>query len=155
MLQSPEALGLPSELRDTLSQLVPGTTFTEEVLREDCLPLLLMLRSHAVTAFAVGDEADYEPLYEAFKKHYLKRTSEWSTKDVSFVFCLPAGITVHESFCSRVEVDVYFCRKYVVQLDHDLAGSLARLPFLPLAPITPGVQTRPPSAQTLLRQRNM
>lgn len=155
MLQSPEVLSLPSELRGALSPLMAGATFTEEALCEDCLPLLLMLRSHAVTAFAVGDEADYEPLYEAFKKHYLKRTAEWSTKDVSFVFCLPAKTTVRESFRSRVEVDVYFCRKYVVQLDHDLAGSLARLPFLPLSPVTPGVQTRPPSAQTLLRQRNL
>ena len=155
MLQSPEALRLPSELRSTLSQLMAGATFTEEVLREDCLPLLLMLRSHAVTAFAVGSEVDYEPLYEAFKKHYIKRTSEWSQKDVSFVFCIPSEVTVLESFRSRIEVDMYFCRKYVVQLDHDLAGSLARLPFLPLSPITSGVQTRPPSAQTLLRQRNL
>lgn len=155
MLQSPEVLSLPSELRGALSLLMVGATFTEEALHEDCLPLLLMLRSHAVTAFAIGDEADYVPLYEAFKKHYLKRTAEWSTKDVSFVFCLPADITVHESFRSRVEVDVYFCRKYVVQLGHDLADSLARLPFLPLLPVTPGVQTRPPSAQTLLRQRNL
>lgn len=155
MLLSPETLGLPSELRSALSPLMAEATFTEEALRENCPPLLLMLRSHAITAFAFGDETDYEPLYEAFKKLYLKRTSEWSTKDVSFVFCLPAEITVHESFRSRVEVDVYFCRKYVLQLDHNLTGSLARLPFLPLSPVTRGVQTRPPSAQTLLRQRNL
>lgn len=155
MLQSPEALSLPSELRTTLSSLIIGATFTEEAFAEDRLPVLLMLRSHAITAFAIGDEADYEPLYKAFKKHYLKRTAEWSTKDVSFVFCIPEKNTVHESFRSRIEVDVYFCRKYVIQLDHNLAGSLARLPFLPLSPVLPGVQTRPPSAQTLLRQRNL
>lgn len=155
MLHSPEILNLPSELRGALSPLITEATFTEEALHEGWLPLLLMLQGHAVTAFAFGDEADYLPLYEAFKKLYLKRTSEWSTKDVSFVFCVPAEITVAESFRSRVEVDVYFCRKYVVQLDHDLASSLARLPFLPLTPVTPGVQIRPPSAQTLLRQRNL
>lgn len=155
MLQSPDVLSLPSELRGVLSSLMTGATFAEESLLEDCLPLLLMLRGHAITAFAVGDETAYEPLYEAFKKHYLKRTAEWSTKDLSFVFCLPTKTTVHESFRSRVEVDVYFCRKYVVQLDHDLARSLARLPFLPLSPVAPGAQTRPPSAQTLLRQRNL
>ncbi|MGX9717103.1 AAA family ATPase [Janthinobacterium lividum] len=155
MLQSPEVLALPLKLRDTLSSLMVEATFVEEALSEDRLPVLLMLRSHAVTAFAVGDEADYEPLYDAFKKHYLKRTGEWSAKDVSFVFCVPEKTTVHESFSSRVEVDVYFCRKYVVHLDRDLAGSLARLPFLPLSPVTPGIQTRPPSAQTLLRQRSL
>ena len=155
MLQSPELQSLPAELRSALSPLMTGATFREEAVHEGCLPLLLMLRSYSVTAFAIGDEADYEPLYQAFKKYYVKRTSEWSTKDVSFVFCLPAKTTVHESFRSRVEVDVYFCRKYVVQLDQDIAASLARLPFLPLSPVTSGVQTRPPSAQTLLRQRNL
>ncbi|MCL6262711.1 ABC-three component system middle component 1 [Craterilacuibacter sp. RT1T] len=155
MQQYSEALSLPSELRDTLTQLMVGATFTEETLRDDCLPLLLMMRGHAVTAFAIGNGTDYERQYEAFKKHYLKRSSEWSAKDVSFVYCIPANITVHESFRSSIEVDVYFCRKYVVQLDQDLVTSLARLPFLPLSPITPGVQTRPPSAQTLLQQRKL
>ena len=155
MLQSPEVLKLPSKLRGALLPLMNGATFTEEALREDCLPLLFMLRSHSVTAFAIGDEADYMPLYEAFKKHYLQRTLEWSTKDVSFVFCLPAETTVDESFRSRVEVDVYFCRKYVVQLGNDLVTSFARLPFLPLSPVTSGIQTRPPSAQTLLQQRHL
>lgn len=155
MQSSPETLSLPAELRVTLAGLMKGATFFEEVLRDGSLPVVVMLRQHALTAFAVGDQADYQPLYEAFKKHYLKNTAQWSTKDVAFVYCLPADITVDPDFCSRVEVDVYFCRKYVVRLDGDLAGSLARLPFLPLSPITPGVQTRPPSAQTLLRQRNL
>lgn len=155
MQSSPETSSLPSELRSTLADIMKGATFSEEVLLEDCLPVVMMLRQHALTAFAVGDQADYQPLYEAFKKHYLKNTAQWSTKDVAFVYCLPAGVTVGPEFCSRVEVDAYFCRKYVVRLDGNLAESLARLPFLPLSPITPGIQTRPPSAQTLLRQRNL
>jgi len=155
MQSSPETLGLPAELRSTLAELMKGATFSEEVLRDGCLPVVMMLRQHALTAFAVGDQADYQPLYEAFKRHYLKNSAQWSTKDVAFVYCLPADITVEPDFCSRVEVDVYFCRKYVVRLDGALADSLARLPFLPLSPITQGVQTRPPSAQTLLRQRNL
>lgn len=155
MQSSPETLGLPAELRSTLADLMKGATFSEDVLRDGCLPVVMMLRQHALTAFAVGDQADYQLLYEAFKKHYLKMGAQWSTKDVAFVYCLPADVTVDPDFCSRVEVDVYFCRKYVVRLDGALADSLARLPFLPLSPITPGVQTRPPSAQTLLRQRNL
>lgn len=155
MQNSPETLNLPAELRSTLANLMKGATFSEEILHSGCLPVVMMLRQHALTAFAVGDQADYQPLYEAFKKYYLKNSAEWSTKDVAFVYCLPADVTVDPDFCSRVEVDVYFCRKYVVRLDGALADSLARLPFLPLSPITPGIQTRPPSAQTLLRQRNL
>jgi|GEM_PF-2333515 len=156
MTQSSEAiLSLPIQLRNMLLELMPSATFREEALCEGCLPLVLMLRDHAVTAFAVGGEGNYEQLYTSFKKHYLTQTMEWSTKDVSFIYCVPEDITVPESFRSRVEVDVYFCRKYVVQLGQDLARSLAKLPFLPLLPITPGVQTRPPSAVTLLKQRKL
>lgn len=155
MQSSPEIVSLPRELQSILVDLMKGATFSEEVLRDTCLPVVMMLRQHALTAFAVGDQADYQPLYEAFKKHYLKNTAQWSTKDIAFVYCVPANVTVDPDFCSRVEVDVYFCRKYVIHLDDNLAESLARLPFLPLLPITPGVQTRPPSAQTLLRQRNL
>lgn len=155
MQSSPETLSLPAELQSTLADLMKEATFSEEVLRDGCLPVVMMLRQHALTAFAVGDQADYLPLYEAFKKHYLNNSAQWSTKDLAFVYCLPADVTVDSDFCSRVEVDVYFCRKYVVRLDGALADSLTRLPFLPLSPITPGVGTRPPSAQTLLRQRNL
>lgn len=155
MQSSPETLSLPAELRSTLADLMKGATFSEEVLRDGCLPVVMMLRQNALVAFAVGDQNDYQLLYEAFKKHYQKNSALWSTKDLAFVYCLPKDVDVAPGFCSRVEVDVYFCRKYVIRLDGDLADNLARLPFLPLSPITPGVQTRPQSAQTLLRQRNL
>ncbi|OEZ54224.1 AAA family ATPase [Duganella sp. HH105] len=155
MQSSIETVNLPRELQSTLAVLMKGATFSEEVLHDMCLPVVMMLRQHALTAFAVGDQADYQLLYEAFKKHYVKNTAQWSMKDIAFVYCLPPSVTVDPDFCSRVEVDVYFCRKYVIRLDENLAESFARLPFLPLSPITPGVQTRPPSAQTLLQQRNL
>lgn len=154
MLQSPEALRLPADLRTALKSAIPTAELVEVAVHDECLPLVLMLRSHAVIAFAVGDQDDYYKLYEAFKKHYLKYSAEWSTKDVAFIFCIPDGVKVEENFCSRVEVDVYFCRKYVVELGADIAASLARLPFLPLEPVA-GASTRPPSAQTLLRWGSM
>jgi exonuclease SbcC len=155
MQSSPETLELLTDLQATLAGLLEGVTFTEEVLSEERLPVVLMQRPHAVTAFAVGDQEDYRPLYEAFKKHYLKHSAQWSAKDLAFVYCIPEGVEVSPEFCSQMEVDVYFCRKYAVRLDGKMNASLARLPFLPLAPITPGVQVRPPTAQTLLRQRNL
>lgn len=154
MLHSPETAGLPAALRQTLTALVPDAFLTEAHLRDGCLPVVLMENAHAVHAFAVGDEQEYMALYDAFKKHFLSREPEWTAKDVSFVFCLPDGHKVSETFPSKVEVDVYFCRKYVIQFGPSLDSSLARLPFLPLAPISGGL-IRPPSAKTLLRQRSM
>lgn len=145
---------LPAFLRATLAEMMPAATFSESHVAEGHPPLVVMLRGHAVDAFAIGDEQDYEPLYAGFKKHYLAQGSEWTSKEISFVFCLPSGSPAEESFCSEVEVDVYFCRKYVLNLSDDLAESLARLPFLPLTKIAGG-PIRPPSAQTLLRQRSM
>lgn len=155
MQSSPETLELLTDLKVTLARLLQGVSFTEEVLSEQHTPIIIMQRPHAVMAFAFGDEEDYHPLYEAFKKHYLKHTAEWSGKDLAFVYCIPEGVEVSPEFCSQVEVDVYFCRKYAVRLDGHMGASLARLPFLPLAPISAGVQVRPPTAQTLLRQRSL
>lgn len=155
MQSSPEKLELLVDLKATLAGLLEGVTFTEEVLNEESIPVVLMQRQHSITAFAVGDEGDYRPLYGAFKKHYLKHSAQWSSKDLAFVYCIPEGVEVSAEFCSQVEVDVYFCRKYALRLNSNMDASLARLPFLPLAPITPGVQVRPPTAQTLLRQRNL
>lgn len=154
MLQSPDAISLPGALRETLTALVPDVSLVEINLLKDYLPVVLMESDHAVHAFAVGEERDYGPLYDAFKKHYLNRGAEWAGKDVSFVFCVPAGQDVNETFPSKVEVDIYFCRKYVIQFGENLEASLARLPFLPLAAITGG-PIRPPNAKTLLRQRSM
>lgn len=155
MQSSPETLGLLTRLQATLVEMMEGASFSEEMLSEGSLPVVLVQRPHSLTAFALGDQEDYRPLYEAFKKHYLKHSSQWSTKDLAFVYCIPDQIEVDPDFCSRVEVDVYFCRKYAVRLNDTFEACLARLPFLPLAPISKGIQTRPPSAQTLLRQRHL
>lgn len=155
MQSSSNAFSQLQELRATLADLMKEATFSEEILKEAHLPVIMMIRQNAVTVFAVGDQDDYQPLYDAFKKYYLKKSAQWSVKDLAFVYCIPSDVDVPPDFCSRVEVDVYFCRKYVVCLDGALANKLARLPFLPLSPITRGIQTRPPSAQTLLRHRNV
>lgn len=154
MLLSSETAHISNELQSSLEALVPGIPLIQVRLVEDRLPATLMVSSHAVHAFAIGEEQDYVPLYEAFKKHYLNQGADWTVKDVSFVFCLPPEYQAPEAFPSKVEVDVYFCRKYVIKLGQDIDSSLARLPFLPLAPVS-AKPIRPPSANTLLQQRSM
>lgn len=98
MQSSPETLGLLTRLQATLAGMMIGASFTEEVLTEGSLPVVLMQRPHALTAFALGDQEDYRPLYEAFKKHYLKHSAQWSTKDLAFVYCIPEQIDVDPDF---------------------------------------------------------
>jgi exonuclease SbcC len=140
-----------STLASALSDGLPDAVLSYVNVRDDLAPLLIVEAAHLVAAFALGDDEEaYTALYPAFKKHFMSRGADWSTKDVSFVYCLGPSNKPSEEFCSRVEVDVYFCRKYVVQLKEHIAESLVRLPFLPLEPVT-GASLRPPSAQTLLQ----
>lgn len=140
-----------SNLTSSLRAGLPGASLVEVSVRDDLPPLLIVQADHLVAAFALGDdESAYDVLYPAFKKHFVSRGVEWSTKDVSFVYCLPPSHKPSEEFCSRIEVDVYFCRKYVIHLEEKIEASLLRLPFLPLSPVT-GTTLRPPSAQTLLQ----
>jgi len=154
MTLSAELNALPAALKAVLGDAISNVDLSEVPLVENCPPLVLMQRGHALEAFAFGGEADYAPLYTAFKKHFMAQGASWAQRDVSFIYCLPSGLTATEEFCSKVEVDTYFCRKFVVQLHQDIAGSLTRLPFLPLERIK-GASIRPLSAQALLRSRNV
>jgi exonuclease SbcC len=96
-------------------------------------------------------QKSYEALYGSFKKYYAAQEGRWDDLDLAFVFCVQPGEAQLDRFCSHVETDVYFCRKFVVPLLDPLRVSLARLPFLPLTPLQ-GPSIRPPSAQTFLQQ---
>ena len=87
-----------------------------------------------------------------FKQDYTSRRSELDALDLSFVFCVRPDEPSLDLFCSHVETDVYFCRKFVVPLVAPVGESLARLPFLPLSPLTSDLSLRPPSAQTFLQR---
>lgn len=119
-------------------------------------PLITLKTANAYYGFAVatGDiPLAFERAYKSFKELYLAAPSLKQTEP-GFVFCIAAETKGLEQFISRIETDVYFCRKFVVQLSADLGKSLSALPFMPLAPIG-GVSLRPYSAQTFLQKAGM
>lgn len=142
------------DVRAFLASVAPGAQLADATVDPEYPPLLLMRTKHAMAAFAFsnGDVSkSYAALYGGFKKHYAAQQGQWDTLDLAFVFCVRPGFPQLDQFCSNVETDVYFCRKFVVPLTASLGLSLGRLPFLPLAPV-PGQSLRPPSAQTFLQQ---
>lgn len=144
----------PEALRAFLGQLLPEARLTAGPSEEPYEPLLLVEAKHVVAAFgfANGDlRESYDALYAGFKSYYASHQDQLGTVDLAFVFCVNPGAPQLDQFCSGVETDVYFCRKFVVPLEPPLAQALARLPFLPLAPLR-GRPLRPPSAQTFLQQ---
>lgn len=144
-------------LRDHLRTLLPVAGISQADSTLALPPLLLLQTTHNLAAFALpnGDwRANYETLYEGFKDLCNQRQREWEQLDVNFVFCLPQPDSDFDSFCSRVETDVYFCRKFVIPLDGDMPQALARLPFLPLDPLQ-GTGLRPDSAQVFLQRHGV
>jgi DNA repair protein SbcC/Rad50 len=141
-------------VRAYLKEALPNSQLTAANVASGYEPLLLMETSHVMAAFAFsnGDMSkSYKELYGSFKKYYAEQRGRWDALDLSFVFCVRPEIPNLDRFCSNVETDVYFCRKFVVPLAPPLDASLARLPFLPLTPLH-GQSMRPPSAQTFLQQ---
>ena len=132
----------------------PSSQLTVEPVDPIYQPLLLLQTKHVMAGFAFsnGDMAKtYEALYGKFKTYFRERRGLWDALDLAFVFCVHPGVSNLDQFCSTVETNVLFCRKFVVPLAPPFGSSLARLPFLPLTPLG-GKTLRPASAQTFLQQ---
>ena len=144
----------PAGLRDYLSEALPKSKLREVSADNHYQPILLLETPQVMAGFGFsnGDMGkSYEVLYSGFKRQYAARRTELDALDLAFVFCVPPESPGLDRFCSKVETNVYFCRKFVVPLARPVADALARLPFLPLAPVQ-GRSLRPPSAQTFLQQ---
>lgn len=141
-------------LKSYLQGVLPESQLTETQIERASGPLVLLRTDHVLAAFGFsnGDlSANFETAYGGFKNYYTQQKGAWDQFDVAFVFCVRPDIPHLDDFCSRVETDVYFCRKFVVPFAEPLGTALARLPFLPLSPLH-GQSLRPPSAQTFLQQ---
>jgi len=152
-----EAEAMTDRLREHLRTLLPMAEISQADSSLALPPLLLLQTPHNLAAFALpnGDwRANYETLYEGFKDLCNRRQREWEQLDVNFVFCLPLPDSDFDAFCSKVETDVYFCRKFVIPLDGDMPQALARLPFLPLDPLQ-GAGLRSDSAQVFLQRHGV
>ena len=144
-----------SNLRSYLKNVMPAARFTDATIDSEYQPLLLFQTDHVVAGFAFsnGDmRSSYDALYGGFKKYYAEQAGQWDTYDLAFVFCVQPGEPNIEEYCSKIETDVYFCRKFVVPISSSLGESLARLPFLPLETLGGDRPLRPASAQTFLQQ---
>ncbi len=141
-------------VREFLAAVLPDSHLSRAAVSEAYEPLLLLRTDNVVAAFAFanGDmRKSYETLYAGFKGYYAQQHGTWDALDLAFIFCVSPEAPQLDQFCSNVETDVFFCRKFVVPLASPLDVSLARLPFLPLA--SPRSQSlRPLPAQVFLQR---
>ena len=155
MISSPVDQAEQSErVRAYLARVVPDCELTSEPLASGHPPVILMWMAHRMAGFAFSNgDADksYTALFGSFKHYYKENRGQLDPLDLSFVFCVRPDLPNLDEFCSAVETDVYFCRKFVVPLAPNLDRSFGRLPFVPLTAGSGKLQ-RPPSAQTFMQQ---
>lgn len=146
-----------SRLQSALMSLLQGQSVELSVLQEGDYPLLVLETSGDSAGFAIINgipETAFTSAYVAFKQLYRRKHAVWKERNLSFVVCRSELKTIHDAFFNSLEMDVYFCRKYVLCFLPDQGGlerELLRLPFLPLPEGRSGGIVRPPSAQTLLQ----
>ena len=141
-------------VRSYLTKALPDCEVTSESLVSGQAPMIFMWMAHLMAGFAFsnGDTgASYRKLFGSFKDYYAENRKRLDVLDLSFVFCVQPDLPNLEQFCSEVETDVYFCRKFVVPLAANMDRTFERLPFLPLALGTGGLR-RSPSAHAYMRQ---
>ena len=119
MPNSSPSINPADALRAFLGSILPDARITDAAVNSEYQPLLLMQTKHvmSVFAFANGDmHQSYETLYGSFKKYYTEQQGQWDALDIAFVFCVQLEAPQFDQFCSSVETDVYFCRKFVIPL---------------------------------------
>ena len=152
MPNSPLSQHLKDEVRSYLQNWQSGVSL-QSVTSEGAEILLLKSDYHLV-AFAftgTAPNADYVQTYELFKDRYSQHQTDWDTLDVAYVLFVSPDTENYSDFASRIEIDTYFCRKFVIPLSSPVGPALARLPFLPLGQLQ-GTSLRPASAQTFLQR---
>lgn len=143
-----------STLQAVLSKLLIKHEPAIKILDDRNL-VILETNNDSVGFTFIGSDAEdeYKQAYLSFKQLFRENYENWNTHSISFVVCF-TNHCQKEIYLNSIEMDVYFCRKYIVKYDSDatlLERELLKLPFLPVNEgKIAGVET-PPSAQALMR----
>jgi exonuclease SbcC len=118
--------------------------------------LLLTVKPNLI-GFATLDskpDENFSKAFQNFKDLYSIHSSEWADLDLTLVLCKTDTEKIPDEFCNKIEIDPYFCQKFVIDLTN-LEAELARLPFIPLRPETIVGLKRPISAQSFLMKHGV
>ncbi len=151
---------LYNNLKNTLGEFLKDKQPKIEPSSPNTAPLFLLLTVKPdLVGFATLDgqpEENFFKAFEKFKDLYSVRSTEWADFDLTLVLCKTDAEKVADEFCNKIEMDPYFCRKFVIDLTaRDLTAELARLSFIPLRPESIVGLKRPISAQTFLMKHGV
>ncbi|MGO8988140.1 MAG: hypothetical protein ACLQHW_04610 [bacterium] len=146
---------LSSALQGLLTERCP---FIEPAPRESHPLFLLCTIKPDIIGFALLDgkpEDNFSKGFQKFRDLYSIRSSQWADFDLNLVFCKTDSSQATDEYCNSIEMDPYFCRKFVINLGKELKTELAHLPFMPIRPETTVGYKRPLSAQTFLMEHGI
>ena len=147
------------EISSALSELLMGKEYFIEPSPKGTSPLflLLTLKTDIVGFATLNDEPEkkYSQAYEKIKELYCIHSSEWADFDLTLVLCKTNSKNITDDFCNSIEINSYFCRKFIIDLSKDTKIELSQLPFIPLHPQTIVGLKRPISAQTFLMKHGV
>ena len=148
-----------NELSNILGELMKGKEPRIEPSPSNTYPLFLLFTVKPnLVGFAILDgqpEGNFSEAFQKFKDLYSIHSSEWADFDLTLVLCKRNTEKTTDEFCNKIEMDTYFCRKFVIDLSKDLKSELGRLPFIPLSPESIVGIKRPISAQTFLMKHQV
>ena len=146
------------QVKSVLKDLVAPKDLQLRDLPETNLPLFLLAElGPDLVAFATikgKPEEDYTRALDIFKSLYADYGDAWADRDLTLVVCTSEHDARLSAYWNRVELDRYFCRKFVVEITGNVVNQLRRLPFIPLNPERVAGLARPLSAQTLLKRKH-
>lgn len=141
-------------IRQALQAILPDREFDLEPNTRSSSPLFLLLTTNRhIVGFAALDgkpDLNYAEAFEEFRGLYSRHAGEWADLDLTLILCKEKTEELDDEFRNRVEVDAYFCRKFVIDLGDDLEYELKRLPFVPVLLEVEHEVKMPISAQTFL-----
>jgi len=150
---------LYSKLKDTLEEFLKGKLLKIEPSPPSTAPLFLLLTAKPnLVGFAILDgqpEVNFSKAFQKFKDLYSIHSSKWADFDLTLVLCKKNTEKATDEFCNKIEMDPYFCRKFVIDLSKDLKSELGHLPFIPLSPESIAGIKRPIRAQTFLMKHRV
>jgi exonuclease SbcC len=146
------------KIRSVLKDLVAPRDLQLRDLPDANLPLFLLAElGPDLVAFATINgkpEEDYKRALDIFKGLYAESGDAWADRDLTLVVCTSEHDPGLNAYWNRIELDRYFCRKFVVEITANVVNQLRRLPFIPLNPERVAGLARPLSVQTLLRRKH-
>lgn len=147
------------EISRVLKEVLRDRRFSIEPSPQGNEPLFLLLTLHTnLIGFAFlnnASEHDASMALEKIRDLYAINAKNWAGYDMGLVLCIKQAGDDWDELCNRIEMDPYFCRKFVVDLTKDLKSELGQLPFIPIKPESLVGLKRPISAQTFLQKHDV